>query len=167
MSLFTTELQRIFDGGTPTRIELARRTGILYATLSNYATGRSTPDNGAMQAICEVLERQDAALLAEAWLRDFASGSLEKLVRVERRESAPEVSREADEWRLPALNRQQCEAMEKLAHAVITHTEWEQLLYALTDVLPSGKKTQQQRQAANPNPSRVPTARIGRRKSRV
>lgn len=175
MCLFTTQLQRIFDDTVLTRIELARKTGIRYATLSNYATGRSTPDSEAMQAICGILEAQDAAALAEAWLRDLSGGLLEKLVRVERREAVAEDKEQKTEARgqkaedrgrraegdaeaggagYSALNRQQHNAMYKLAQAVIRHTEWEMLLYAMTDVLPSENRGQRAKGGGERKPTK-------------
>ncbi|EIQ01320.1 Helix-turn-helix protein [Opitutaceae bacterium TAV1] len=135
MSLFTTQLQKTFDGGGITRPELSRKTGIQYATLSNYATGRSTPDSEAMRAICAVLDAKEAAALTEAWLRDLTEGNLSRLVRVEAK-NMPLAAAEPEPWARLPLNAQQREALEKLARAVVNYTEWEQLLYSITDVLP-------------------------------
>jgi transcriptional regulator with XRE-family HTH domain len=135
MSNFTTRLAATLDARKMTRVDFARMTPLAYTTFTNYAIGRSVPDSEAMHAICAALDTKEAAALTEAWLRDLTAGNLSRLVHVEAK-NAPIAASESEPWAHVSLNAQQREALEKLARAVVNYTEWEQLLYSITDVLP-------------------------------
>lgn len=141
MSLFTNQLEIALENAKITRLELSERCGINYRTLSNYATGRTPPDQEAVRQICAALAEEDRGPLLVAHATDVTPPELRHLLIIEERsptlheQPAPYLAR-----KLPAPT---ARAIEVLAAAAGENEEWRKAVLALADLV-------------EPTPDRIP-----------